>query len=233
MRISYKEREQEIGTRRMTVTFEEPDQELMRAGSEPLWKESFSGESDVEESASGDREEQRGKFLSGEFKWMFRSCTSESAVETCSTAHSSVSSSSKKSEINTYSDSNSSAESDLSELAIHPLLVETPARDLDREVYLDPDSDRYLVPSEKVFDNAADDLETKAVWKHSMRISPQKEVVRTDLQPFKQDTEPMAKIWCVKMKDDAHQPDELNSHLRVKKTYLKARYRLSDLIREL
>ena len=37
--------------------------------------------------------------------------------------------------------------------------METPARDLDREVYQDPDSDRYVFPSEKVFDIAADDLE--------------------------------------------------------------------------
>ena len=33
------------------------------------------------------------------------------------------------------------------------------------------------------------------------------------------------------MEDDAHQPDELISQLRVMKTYLKARYRLSDLLR--
>ena len=40
----------------------------------------------------------------------------------------------------------------------------------------------------------------------------------------------MAKIWCVKMDDDAHQPDELSSQLRVMNTYLKARHRLSDLL---
>ena len=33
------------------------------------------------------------------------------------------------------------------------------------------------------------------------------------------------------MENDAHQPDELNIHLRVMKTHLKARYRLSDLLR--
>ena len=33
------------------------------------------------------------------------------------------------------------------------------------------------------------------------------------------------------MEDDLHQPDELNSQMRVMKTYLKARYRLSDLLR--
>ena len=96
--------------------------------------------------------------------------------------------------------------------------METRARDLDREVYQDPDSDRYLVPSERVFDNAADDLETIAVSKRSMSLLPQKEAVKTDLQPFRQETEPLAKVWCVKMEDDAHQPDELNSQLRVMKT---------------
>ena len=33
------------------------------------------------------------------------------------------------------------------------------------------------------------------------------------------------------MEDDTHQPDETNSHLRVVKTYLKARFILSDLLR--
>ena len=121
--------------------------------------------------------------------------------------------------------------SELSELAIHTLLVETRARDLDREVYQDPDSDRYLIPGERVFDNAADDLETIAVSKRSMSLLPQKEVVRTDLQTFEQETQPLAKIWCVKMEEDTHQPNELNSQMRVMKTFLKARYRLSDLLR--
>ena len=74
-------------------------------------------------------------------------------------------------------------------------------------------------------------LETIAVSKRSMSLLPQKEVVRTDLQPFEQETQPLAKIWCVKMEEDTHQPNELNSQMRVMKTYLKARYRLSDLLR--
>ena len=109
--------------------------------------------------------------------------------------------------------------------------METRARDLDREVYQDPDSDRYLIPGERVFDNAANDLETIAKSKRSMSLLPQKEVVRTDLQPFEQETQPLAKIWCVKMEEDAHRPNELNSQMRVMKTYLKVRYRLSDLLR--
>ena len=119
----------------------------------------------------------------------------------------------------------------MSELAIHILLVEIGARDLYREIYQDPDSDRYLIPGERVIGNVADDLETIAASKPLISLLPQKEVVRTDLQPFKQKTQPLAKIWCVKMGDDTHHPDEMNSQMRVKKTYLKARYRLSDLLR--
>ena len=33
------------------------------------------------------------------------------------------------------------------------------------------------------------------------------------------------------MEEDTHQPNEMNSQMRVMKTYLKARYRLSDLLR--
>ena len=70
-----------------------------------------------------------------------------------------------------------------------------------------------------------------AVSRLSMNLLPQKEAVKTDLHPFKQETEPLAKIWCVKMEDDTHHADELYSHFRIMKTYLKARYRLSDLLR--
>ena len=127
-----------------------------------------------------------------------------------SVADSSTDDNPRNSGIDTYSDRNSSSGSELSEPAIHTLLVETRARDLDREVYQDPDSDRYLVPVERVFDNAADDLETKAVSKRLMSLLPQKEVVRTNFQPFE---------------------NELISQMRAMKTYMKARYRLSDLLR--
>ena len=49
---------------------------------------------------------------------------------------------SRNSEIDTYSDRNSSSGSELSELA---LLVEIRARDLDREVDQDADIDGYLI----------------------------------------------------------------------------------------
>ena len=66
---------------------------------------------------------------------------------TVSITDSSTDDNSRNSGIDTYSDRNSSSRSELSELAIHTQLVETRARDLDREVYQDPDSDRYLIPS--------------------------------------------------------------------------------------
>ena len=110
---------------------------------------------------------------------------------------------------------------------IHTLLGQG-ARDFHRKWYQDPDSDRYLFTSEKVFDNLAEDLEIVAVSKRSMILIPQKQAVRIDLEPFEQETKPLEKFWFVKTEDDAHQPDELNSHLRVMQTLLKARYRLSD-----
>ena len=194
-------------------------------------QESLSGESEVDEKVPDEKQDLENKVWSGEFTWMRRGHGSDLEERTCSIADSSMDDNSRNSGIDTYSDRNSSSGSELSELAIHALLVETRARNLDREVYQDPDSDRHLIPGEKVFDNAADDLETIAVSKHSISLLPQKEVVRAHLQPFEEETQPLAKIWCVKMEEDTHQPNELNSQMRAMKKYLKARYRLSDLLR--
>ena len=70
-----------------------------------------------------------------------------------------------------------------------------------------------------------------AVSKRSMSLLPQKKAIRIDPEPFKQESKSLARIWCVKMEFDAHQPEELYSHLRVMMTYLKARYRLLDMLR--
>ena len=148
-------------------------------------QESLSGESGVEEKVQGEEQDQDGKILSREFRWMSRAHKIDPEEETCSVTDCSIDDNSRNSGIDTYSDRNSSTGSELSKL------VETRARDLDREIYQDPYSDRYLVHSETVFDNAADDLETIAVSKRSMSLLPQKEVVRTDLQPFRQETEPL------------------------------------------
>ena len=148
----------------------------------------MSGESEMDEKVPDKRQDLANKVLSGEFRWMRRRHEPDLKEGAGSITDSSIDDSSRNSSNDTYSDRNSSSGSELSELAIHTLLVESRARDLDREVYQDPDSDRYLIPSERVFDNASDDLETIAVSKWSISLLPQKEVVGTDLQPFKQET---------------------------------------------
>ena len=249
---SYGRKEQGSSTRRKTVTFVDQDKEgemveknllqdclsgetinerSQRVQDQHTGQESLSGESEIDEKVPDEKQDLGNKVLSGEFRWMRRRHRHDLEERADSITTSSTDENSRNSGIDTYSDRNSSSGSELFELAIHTLLVKTRARDLDREVYQDPDSDRYLIPSERVFDNAADDLETIAVSKRSISLLPQKEVVRTDLQPFKQETQPLAKIWCVKMEEDTHQPNELNSQMRVMKTYLKARYRLSDILR--
>ena len=248
----YGRKEEDSSTRRKTVTFVDQDKEgekveqnllqdclsgetndekSQRVQDQHPGQESLSGESEIDEKVPDEKQDRGKKVLSGEFRWMRRRHRHDLEERDDSITTSSTDENSRNSGIETYSDRNSSSGSELSELAIHTLLMETRARDLDREVYQDPDSYRYLIPSERVFDNSADDLETSAVSKRSISLLPQKEVVRTDLQPFKQETQPLAKIWCVKMEQDKNQPNELNSQMRVMKTYLKARYRLWDLLR--
>ena len=202
-------------------------EENRRVDQQDPGQENLSGESGLEEKVQGEEQDLEDKNLSGELS---RAHKTDPKEATCSVADSFLDDNSRKSGIDTYSNRNSSTGLKVSELAIHTLLVETRVRDLDREVYQDPDSDRYLQPSETVFDNAADDLEVKAASKRSMSLLPQLEVVRTDLQPFRQEIKPMAKFWCVKMEDETHQSDEMNSQLRVMKTYLKVRYRFTDLL---
>ena len=249
---TYGRKEQGSNTRRKTVTFVDQDKEgekvernleqdclsgetndekSQRVQGQHPGQGSLSRESEIDKKVPDGKQDLGNKVLSGEFRWMRRRHRHDLEERAVSSTTSSTDENSRNSGMDTYSDRNSSSGSELSELATHTLLVETRARDLDREVYQDPDSDRYLIPSERVFVNAADDLETIAVSKRSISLLPQKEVVRTDLQPFKQETQPLAKIWCVKMEEDTHQPNKLNSQMRVMKTYLKARYRLSDLLR--
>ena len=60
--------------------------------------------------------------------------------------------------------------------------METRARDLDREVYQDPDSDRYLIPGERVFDNAAQHS-TTGVSPHMMLTGHEKSLPLTFFYP--------------------------------------------------
>ena len=121
---------------------------------------------------------------------------------------------------------------DISEIAIHSLLVDWKQRGLDRELHQYPDRDRCTSDEEgTVEDNAADALELIAVSKRPTRILPHGTVVRTNPEPSIQEATPLKKIWCVKLMDDAHAPEIMSGQMNVVKTYLKARYRLSDLLR--
>ena len=99
-------------------------------------------------------------------------------------------------------------------------------------MHQDPDKDRYTSDEEgTVVDNAADKLELIAVSKRPNRLLPHETVVRSNLEPSVQEATPLKNIWCVKLMDDAHAPEIISGQLNVVKTYLKARYRLSDLPR--
>ena len=130
------------------------------------------------------------------------------------------------------SPSDTTSNSDVSEIAIHSLLVDWKQRGLDSEMHQDPDRDRYTSDEEgTVVDNAADELELIAVSKRPTRLLPHGTVVRTNLEPSVQEATPLKKIWGVKLMEDAHAPEIMSGQLNVIKTYLKARYRLSDLLR--
>ena len=170
---SYGRKEQGNDTRKKTFTFEDQDsdsekveQKLVqdclsgetngeksrRVQDQHPGQGSLSGESEIDEKVTDEKQDLGNKVLSGEFRWMRRRHRPDLEEGTDSITDSSTDDNSRNSGIDTYSDRNSSSGSELSELAIRTLLVETRARDLDREVYQDPDSDRYLIPSEKVFE---------------------------------------------------------------------------------
>ena len=132
------------GTQRKTVTFEDQDQKGEEA-EQNLGQEGLSGEKEADEDrrfnqqdpgqeslsgesgVQGEEQELEDKILSGEFRWLIRTHKIDPEEETCSVADFSVDDSSRNSGIDTYSDKNSSTGSELSELAIHTLLVKTRA----------------------------------------------------------------------------------------------------------
>ena len=103
----------------------------------------MSGESEIDEKVPDKKQDLGNKVLSGEFRWMRRKHGPDLEEGAGSNTDSSTDDKSRNSGIETYSGRDSSSGSELSELVIHILLVETRARDLDRDVNQDPDSDRY------------------------------------------------------------------------------------------
>ena len=192
--------------------------------------ETMSGESDtfepVQDDLSGERlfRRLRDRMLSGESRNI-----SDNLEDDVGVSVGSGDDSMSQSWDNT---SETTSNSDISEIAIHSLLVEWKQRGLDRKMHQDPDRDRYTSDAEgTVVDNAADELELIAVSKRPTRLLLHGTVVRTNLEPSVQEATPLKKIWCAKLMDDAHAPEIMSGQMNVVKTYLKARYRLSDLLR--
>ena len=80
--------------------------------------------------------------------------------------------------------SETTSNSDVTEIAIHSLLVDWKQRGLDREMHQDPDRDRYTSDEEgTVVDNATDELELIAVSKRPTRLLAHGTVVSTNLEP--------------------------------------------------
>ena len=119
--------------------------------------------------------------------------------------------------------------SDASEVVF---LLEWKQRVLDREMHQDAYRDRYS-SGEKgtILDHAANDLDLIAVSKRPTRLLPHATVVCTNFKPLKQEAATLKKFWCVNLMDGDQAPKIFRGQLNAIKTYLKARYRLSDLLR--
>ena len=110
------------------------DEKSQRVQDQHPGQGSLSGEYEIDEKKPDEKQDPGNKVLSGEFRWMRRRHRPDLEEGADSITTSSTDDNSRNSGIDTYSDRNSGSGSELSELAIHTLLVETRARDLDREM---------------------------------------------------------------------------------------------------
>ena len=102
------------------------------------------------------------------------------------------------------------------------ILAEEKMRQRDRELQTDPSSGTYNLDQQEV--RGGDELE-----KIAKNLSCNSNV-KTNLVP-EEDRKIIRRIVCVKLKDDIHNPGEMNGQIMALKEHVKARYRLSDLIR--
>ena len=108
------------------------------------------------------------------------------------------------------------------------ILAEEKMRHRDRELQTDPSSGSYNLDQQEV--REGEELEKIAVSRKPFRELSCNSNVRTNLVP-EVDRMIMKRIVCVKLKDDIHNPGEMNGQIMALKEHVKARYRLSDLIR--
>ena len=101
-------------------------------------------------------------------------------------------------------------------------------RQRDRELQTDPLSGTYNLDQQQVC--GGEEPEKIAVTRKPFRELSCNSNVRTNLVP-EDDRKILRRIVCVKLKDDIHSPGELKGQIMALKEHIKARYRLSDLIR--
>ena len=108
------------------------------------------------------------------------------------------------------------------------ILAEEKMRHRDRELQTDPSSGTYNSGEQE--EQGGEELEKIAVSRKPFRELSCNSNVRTNLVP-EDDTKIVKRIICVKLKDDIHNPGKMNGQIMALKEHVKARYRLSDLIR--
>ena len=108
------------------------------------------------------------------------------------------------------------------------ILAEGERKNQDREMQMDPSSGTFNLDCDDTI--GGEELETKAVSRQPFRGLSCSSNIRTNLEP-ESDRGILSKIVCVKLRDDIHNPGEMTGQMMVLKEHVKARYRLSDLIR--
>ena len=108
------------------------------------------------------------------------------------------------------------------------ILAEEKMRHRDRERQKDPSSGTYNLDEQEV--QGCEEHEKSAVSRKPFRELSCNSNFRTNLVP-EEDKKIMKRIVCVKLKDVIQNPGEMNGQIMALKEHVKARYRLSDLIR--
>ena len=108
------------------------------------------------------------------------------------------------------------------------ILAEEKMRHRDRELQTDPSSGTYNLDQQEV--RGGEELEKIAVSRKPFRELSCNSNVSTNLVP-EDDRKIVKRIVCVELKDDIHNPGEMNGQIMALKEHVKAKYRLSDLLR--
>ena len=108
------------------------------------------------------------------------------------------------------------------------ILAEEKIRHHDRQLQTDPSSGTFNLDMQEI--RGGEELERIAVSRKPFRELSCNSNVRTNLVP-EDDMKVVRRIVCVKLNDDVHNPGEMNGQIMALKEHVRARYRLSDLVR--